>query len=81
MAPEIQTRANDIRAPRMFELADRLLPSSFPNTAHERALYEDWEGAAHEAACALREQAGIPQFGKRNESVWNRTIDNWMIGS
>ena len=52
----------------MFDVADRYTGA-------------DYDSAAHECALALREDAGIPQFGKRCQGAWERVVDDWMCGN
>lgn len=58
----------------MFDVVDR-----FANDCKPGEMSPEYASACHECALALREEAGIPEFGKRSQSQWSNTVDNWMI--
>jgi hypothetical protein len=73
-AGTIHARANNLRGPKMFDVVDRFAGSCKPGE-----MGPEYASAAHECALAFRERANVPQFGRRCQSVWQLSIDNWMI--
>jgi hypothetical protein len=73
-AETIHARANRLDGPTMFAVVDRFAYDNKPGQ-----MSPEYSSMAHEAACALREKADIPQFGKRQSSQWDRARDLWWI--
>ena len=71
MSADIHARAFSARSPKMFGLIDL---DQLPK------LWEDWDGAAHEAGIALRMHADIPYLAKESEGMWRRAVDDWTKG-
>jgi hypothetical protein len=59
----------------MFDVVDRFAGSCRPGQ-----MSPEYASAAHECGCALSEDAGIPQFGKRSQSQWQFAINDWTKG-
>ena len=74
-AGAIHARANKLTGPSMFAVVDRFAGSCSPGQ-----MGAEYASAAHECGCALREEAGVPEFGKRCKSQWQFAINDWQCG-
>jgi hypothetical protein len=69
---KIHDRANNIAMPKMFDVVDKFAELNKPSQ-----MSEEYSGAAHESGCALREEASVRQFGKRQEHQWDYVVDEY----